>query len=77
MTDRPKIRPCSSCQRSTRPPRALIKDYPGTVNRRRGDQCDRCYNSSAPEEYRPSVEHTIAGLNSFLARRRERVGVTK
>lgn len=44
---RPSVRPCISCGRQTRPVRATITQYPGTVIRRTRGMCDACYKREA------------------------------
>jgi len=68
---RPKIRPCSSCQRSTRPAHSKAAEFPDTTVRV-GEKCETCYRGGKAPAPRPDITYTIAGLNSFLARRRER-----
>ena len=57
----------------TRPSRTPVADYPGT-SRRYGDKCITCHrNATAPKPApRPDIANTLAGLNSFLRRRRDR-----
>lgn len=71
------VRECAGCKRPTRPARAMVADFPGTVLRRLGDLCDTCHGLRGPKVVRPrttenTIENTIAGLESFLRRRRDR-----
>lgn len=66
------VRPCAACGRATRPSRARITDYPGTMGRY-GNRCVTCYRNNPQEVIRPqSIENTVAGLERFLTARRER-----
>jgi hypothetical protein len=62
---------CAACPSITRPPHAKVGDYPGTVQRY-GALCAKCSRNGVPQPARMSVEYNLAGLNKFLARRRER-----
>lgn len=69
---RAEISPCAVCKRPTRPPRALLTDYPGTLPRTKG-MCVSCYQKAhTPQPGRQSIEEIEAGLESFLRARRER-----
>ena len=71
------IRECTGCHRMTRPPRAKSADHPGTVLRRYGDKCCICHGRHAPEIIHAGQhEYNVAGLRSFLARRRDRENAT-
>jgi hypothetical protein len=72
VNDPDPVRPCTACARPTRPSRALIADYPGTAGRY-GSRCITCYRNSVQEIIDPhAIENTMAGLERFLAARRER-----
>lgn len=67
------VRRCATCPRMTRPPRSKLAAYPGTVLRRFGDLCGTCHYGNAVPPCAESLEYTIAGLNSFIRRRHERL----
>jgi hypothetical protein len=72
MNNDDPVRPCAACGRPTRPSRALITDYPGTAGRY-GNRCITCYRNNVQEIIDPhAIENTVAGLERFLAARRER-----
>lgn len=73
----PAVRPCTSCARDTRPPRALIADYPGTIVRWHAGDCDRCHRNGVRGgevvQARMSIEEISAELARYLNKRRERI----
>lgn len=78
----PRLRTCTDCLCVTRPTASKPADFEVRTVRRYGERCVNCYRRAnggqgngrfkvAPETAAP-LENTIAGLENYLRRRRER-----
>jgi hypothetical protein len=76
----PRIKLCAgTCKRYTRNTSMPLADWPGTVVRNYEEKCQKCYNDErrssvvVTEKAKDNLQHTIAGLQSWNARRSERL----
>lgn len=81
VKNHPGIKLCTGhCQRYTRDSAQSIEKFPATIVRVMGGKCQRCLNDE--RRANPGViaandakhRDTVTGLNSFMAKRRQRLG---
>ncbi len=76
----PKVKLCAGhCNRYTRNASMTVEELPGTVARSSEGKCQKCLNDerradpATKAQASDSLQHTITGLEQFMARRRERL----
>ena len=71
------LSPCTTdgCTNITRPVREPLSTAPGTL--RRGKNDGRCAECASPVGSQKSLEHTVRGLDTFLARMRSNAASVK
>lgn len=81
VRNHPAVRICDgTCKRWTRSGSMTLTEFPGTVVRSADGKCQRCINdlrrggTTSLAEADAKLRHTITGLESFMAKRRQRIG---